>query len=307
LGLPFACGTSAWIHGDGAHLAGNALGAALLGAPLALAFGVDRVLFLLALACLVTSFTGAALGNLSMGASGGVWALAGGLLRRGNGRVRILGPAWIALGLLGGLGSGRVDNLSHLLGAALGVLVLPAAFRPRTLRQLCKPSLGALSALLMLASLVQVVRGIEPAVVETRSSLPQLQQLERGSALIEALVAWSGERHQALDALLEAAREEQPLGPVAATLARSLAQPDEIVSLRRAAAPGLEVELRPPPPPFDGNPNTWSMDESQRRAWKGLLDYLAAEDAALEAAASRLAAQSHEVYHSPPTQGGGGT
>ena len=280
-----------WFHGDPAHLAGNLVGLVLLGT--CAGAGALRVVVAGALAGTIAQ---TAAGQATLGLSGGVYALAGLLVRGQAGpTARLVGAAYLLLGFLGGMGAPQTDALSHLLGAALGCLAGP------WLQALPRP--GSL-ALILLWGLAPVVTlgNREPAKAAASRASSRLQAIPQWQRLIQLGVATQQRRHVAVAALLDKARRGEDWQEASPELVAALAVPQEARGLaelqRRDALPelpaGSEYRARleavlpvEPPPDFRERPLP-PPEEGSMAAWEGLFEHLTRRDQALAAGAEAL-------------------
>lgn len=280
-----------WFHGDLGHLAGNLVGLLLLGTLT----GPGALRVVLAGALAGTAAQTAA-GQATLGLSGGVYALAGCLVRgQAGATARWIGAVYLGLGFLGGLGSPQSDVLAHGLGAALGIVVGPDLLgltRARTLPMLLLWVIAPTATLLLR----------EQAIVASKRAAPMLDALPRWRELVRLGVEAQATRHAAVGALLERARKDEPWTDEARELVRVLPPAPE--EQRRASAldpahlPGLPEgsEYRPrlrgllplePPPAFRELPLPPPSEESAK-TWEGLLEHLGRRDRALEGGAEAL-------------------
>lgn len=291
-----------WFHGDPLHLLGNLLGLALLGTLLERARGGAAVALAVAGGALLGGVCNTALGAHSLGLSGGIYALAGVLVRLHPGPGSALaGAAWLGFGFWGGLLTPAVDWVAHALGALWGYAAAPALERPR-------PGAALGLVLLWLLGPLWALGHAGQATAATVARRPALEAVERAGELVEATVPWHRERRLALEALLGAARYETPLDepslelhrllrapePVGQAAARFTAGLDGLESQPGASAylPALQGLLPAPPPPYFRTPGPYEVHESHRHDWKALMDHLSGSEEAVGRAAAALEAWS---------------
>lgn len=116
--------SASWLHGDLSHALGNLLGLWIFGLPRDRPGARSLLILLLAAGCFAGHLVNWVGGHTAVGLSGGVHAVVGWQLACPSfSRYRIVALAWLGLSALGGAGVASIDNLSHALGAALGVAI----------------------------------------------------------------------------------------------------------------------------------------------------------------------------------------
>lgn len=278
--------TAPWLHGDLVHLGSNLLGWALL-APL-----VPAALPLLGLGALAGAAAALLAGPATMGPSGGIFALAGALVRRGpDRRARLLGLAWLGLGVLGGVLDPTVDQRAHLLGAVLGL-----ALAPRLAADSFRRTLG----LAGLLGVGLVLASGPAATLVTRALAPELAALARARAVLAAWVDWQAARHQAIEDYLEAGADPAGLCTMLEPPAALRAARQEAMAALGGLPRGLGVSAAlafgglEPARSLPGW--TPTLEESSRAGWKALWAAIDAEHAALGAAGAATGALAMRIY-----------
>lgn len=291
-----------WFHGDGAHLAGNLVGLVLLGT-----FVGPGSLRVVAGGALAGTLAQSLAGQATLGLSGGVYALAGCLVRGGSGSTgRILGAFYLALGFVGGVGAPQSDVLAHGIGAALGMLAGPSL--------LAAPRPGALPlVLLWLIAPTVTFHRRELALLVVARAAPKLESVPRWRRLIQLGVAAQQRRHAAVSALLDEARRgldwQEPAGALVEALATPAEARELAEQLRQEALPELPagseyrarlVRLLPVEPPADFRQRPLPPPtEGSMAAWEGLFEHLSRRDQALADGAQALLELRRDARRNP--------
>lgn len=278
--------TAPWVHGDATHLGTNLLGLLLLGTVVVRARGEGFALVVLVTGALLGATAATSRGAVSLGISGGVYALAGAALLAGP-PGRGLGAAWLVLGFLGGRLGGSTDEVAHLAGAAAGLAL--AAGMPRV-----PWAARAIAVALALGGLPFLASRRGPVAERMASRAGWLEALETMGEALRVRVAWNQARRRALGSHLDAARGGGSLAATAADLRASLRPPPDLLrllaDLDAAREGGLELlpswdSLRPEDPPswfLAEASGDLPVEEGRKAEWEALMAYLRAGESAAE-------------------------
>ncbi len=160
--------SAGFLHGSADHIIGNLIILIILGMGCEHAFGRGQTLFLYVVAMLCGSLASLMGGRVSVGASGAIFGLAGGLvalfMRHRNElivrdhRIGFVLIIWAGYQFFIGIFTPAVDNLCHvggfISGFLVGLLLQPAVLRDRALigRHTATLTMVAFSCLVLLSA-----------------------------------------------------------------------------------------------------------------------------------------------------------